>query len=91
MKIPRTLAVFLCAAGAVLALAVIKALVLSGLGTLPPVKVLVFAASTFGLIAALVDWALLRNLLPSARIKPERLGVRKGGPQNGRTSASKLA
>ena len=29
--------------------------------TLPPVNVLVFAAATFGLIAALLDWALLRD------------------------------
>jgi Domain of unknown function (DUF1963) len=67
MKLPRILTVFLCAAGAVLTLAVTKALVVSGLDTLPPVKVLVFAASTFGLIAALLDWALLRdrrNIVP---------------------------
>jgi hypothetical protein len=56
MKIPRVLAVFFCAAVAALALAIIKALVVSGLDTLPPVKVLVFAASAFGLIAALLDW-----------------------------------
>jgi hypothetical protein len=61
MKIPRILAVFFCAAGAVLALAFIKALVVSGLDTLPPVKVVLFAASTFGLIAALLDWALFRD------------------------------
>ena len=67
MKIPRSLAVFFCAAAAALALAIIKALVVSGLDTLPPVKVLAFAASTFGLVAALLDWALLRprrNILP---------------------------
>ena len=74
MKIPRILAVFFCAAGAVLALAIIKALVVSGLDTLPPVKVLVFAASTIGLIAALLDWALLRdrrNIVPVADIASE--------------------
>ncbi len=60
MKIPRILAVFFCAAAAVLALAIIKALAVSGLDKLAPVKVLVFAASTFGLIAALLDWALVR-------------------------------
>jgi hypothetical protein len=65
------LAVFFCAAAASLALALIKALVVSGLDRLPPIKVLVFAASTFGLVAALLDWALLRprrNTLPSAHI-----------------------
>jgi hypothetical protein len=61
MKIPRTLAVFFCAAGTALALAIIKALVVSGLDRLPPVKVLIFAASAFGLIAALLDWALFRD------------------------------
>jgi hypothetical protein len=68
MKIPRILAVFFCAAAAALALAIIKALVVSGLDTLPRVKVLAFAASTFGLVAALLDWALLRprrNILPA--------------------------
>ena len=44
MKIPRILAVFFCAAGAVLALAFIKALVVSRLDTLPPVKVLLFCS-----------------------------------------------
>src|SRR6185369_8968435 len=77
MKIPRTVAVFLCAAGAALALAILKAVVISGLGTLPPVKVLVFAASTFGLVAALLDWALFRHPLPSARGKQERPGDRR--------------
>jgi hypothetical protein len=74
MKIPRILAVFICAAGAVLALAIIKALVVSGLDTLPPGKVLVFAASTFGLIAALLDWALLRDrrkMVPVAEDSPK--------------------
>ena len=61
MGIPRILGVFLCAAGAALVLAIGKALVVRGLDTLPPVKVLVFAATTFGLIAALLDWALLRG------------------------------
>ncbi|MEO7648969.1 MAG: hypothetical protein ABIZ80_00745 [Bryobacteraceae bacterium] len=44
MKIARSLAVFLCAAGAALGLATIKALLVSGLGTLTPVKALVLAA-----------------------------------------------
>jgi len=44
-------------------------------------KVLVFAASTFGGIAALLDWALSRDLLSRARTKPERLGVGHGRPQ----------
>ena len=55
MKIPRTLAVFFCAAGAALTLTIIKALVVSGLDRLPPVKLLIFTASAFGLIAALLD------------------------------------
>lgn len=71
MKIPRTLAVFLCAAGALLALAILKALAVTGLHTLPPVKVLVFAVSTFGLIAALIDWALLRDLIPGTDTKSD--------------------
>lgn len=66
----RTGAVFLCAAGAILALAILKALVVSGLGTLPAVKVLIFASSTFGLIAALLDWAVLRDLFPRANKQP---------------------
>jgi len=61
MRIPRTLAVFLCAAGAALVLAVGKALVVSGLDKLPPVKILIFAVSSFGLVAAMLDWALLRG------------------------------
>jgi len=36
-------------------------LVDSGLDRLRPVKVLIFAASAFGLIAALLDWALFRT------------------------------
>jgi hypothetical protein len=74
----RTLAVFLCAATAALSLAIIKALVVSGLNTLPPLRVLAFAASMFGLLAALLDWALMRQLRPSAMTTPERT-VR--GPQ----------
>jgi hypothetical protein len=46
-----------------------------GLCTLPPLKVLVFAASMFGLLGALLDWTLLRNVLRSER-KPERVEVR---------------
>ena len=82
MKIPRILAVFFCAAGAVLALAIFKALVVSGLDTLPPVKVLVFAASTFGLIAAMLDWALLRDrrkIVPMADVASEGPVSGKGG------------
>lgn len=71
MKIPRALAVFLCSAGAILALAIIKALVVSGLDTLPPAKILVFGSVTFGLIAALVDWGLLRDLFPGAKSKAQ--------------------
>ena len=71
MKIPRILAVFLCAAVAILALAIIKALVVGGLNKLPPVSVMVFAASTFGLIAALIDWGLLRGLFPRANRRPD--------------------
>jgi hypothetical protein len=88
MKIPRTLAVFLCAAVAIPALAIVKALVVGGLHTLPPVNVLVFAASTFGLVAALIDWALLRDLFPGAKrrsdakAKPASPGTVKGWPQN---------
>ena len=69
MRIPRSVAVFLCATVGILALAIIKALLVSGLHKLPPGKVLVFAASTFGSIAALIDWALLRDLLPRANRK----------------------
>ena len=54
----------------------------SGLRTLPPVKVLVFATSTFGLVAALIDWALFQKLFPSAGAKPERLELGGGRPQN---------
>jgi uncharacterized protein DUF1963 len=61
MKIPRTLAVFFCAAGAALALAIINALVVSGLDRFPPPEVLSLAASAFGLIAALLNWALFRD------------------------------
>ena len=53
MKFPRTLVVFFCAAGAILTIAILKALLISGLDRLPPVKVLIFASTTFGLIAAL--------------------------------------
>jgi hypothetical protein len=41
----RTLAVFLCDAGAALALAILKAFAVSGVGALPPFRVLAFAAS----------------------------------------------
>lgn len=67
MKIPRSLTVFLCSAGALLALALVKALLVGGLETLPPAKILTFAASTFGLVAAGIDWALLRDILPVRR------------------------
>src|SRR5687768_12525270 len=82
-EMQRTLTVFLCAAGGALAVAIIKALVVSGFDTLPPVKVLVFAASMFGLLATLLDWSLLRQLRRSATIKPERVGVREDRPQHG--------
>lgn len=64
MKMPRFLLVFLCGAGALLALSLLKASIISGLNTLPPAKILIFAASCFGLVAASIDWALLRNRLP---------------------------
>lgn len=61
MTIPRGIAVLVYTTGGVLALAIAKGVVVSGLDTLPPVKVLVFAASALGAIAALLDWALLRD------------------------------
>lgn len=64
MKLPRILTVFFCAALGLFALAVLKALLISGLHTMPPVKVLVFAPSVFGLVAAMIDWAVLRDLFP---------------------------
>jgi len=79
VKIPRSLAVFLCAGGAILSLAIIKALVVSGLDTLPRANVLVFAASSFGLVAALIDWGLLRDLLPGAKSQPGAI-TKPAGP-----------
>lgn len=70
MKIPRALAVFFCSAVAILSVALLKALVVSGLDKLPPVKARLFASSTFGLLAALIDWALLRNLFPGGKSEP---------------------
>ena len=96
MKIPRTLAVFLCSAGAVLALAIIKAFVVSGRNTLPPVKVLVFAGSAFGLVAALLDWGLLRDLFPGPKnklgpkIQPASPGAVEGRSKNAAASIAHL-
>jgi len=70
MKIPRALTVFVCSAGILVTLAILKALVVSGMDTLPPVRMLVFAGSMFGLVAALIDWGLLRDVFPRARRKP---------------------
>lgn len=67
---PRFLTVFLCAAGGILLVAILKALLVSGLDRLPDRKVLVFASSTFGFVAALIDWGFLRDLLPVRRLKP---------------------
>ncbi|MBS1802233.1 MAG: DUF1963 domain-containing protein [Acidobacteria bacterium] len=64
MKIPRFVSVFLCGAAALLALALLKALLVSGLSALPPVKILIFASSALGLVAAMIDWALLRQRVP---------------------------
>lgn len=66
MRVPRFLVVFFCAAVAISALGFAKALFISGLEKLPPLKVMIFAASNFGLIAALLDWALFRP-----RLKPK--------------------
>jgi len=71
MKIPRFLAVFLCSAGALLALALLKAALVSGIHTLPSTKILIFAASSFGLVAAAIDRALLRDLLPPRRVSEQ--------------------
>jgi hypothetical protein len=74
MKLPRALTVFFCAAGAALALAVAKAALTSGLDKLPAVKVLVFAASTLGAVAAMLDWALFGRQptsVPAERISSE--------------------
>jgi hypothetical protein len=72
MKMQRTLTVFLCAAAGALTLAIVKALLVSGLDRLPPVKLMVYAASMFGLLAALVDWGLIRNLRRNGILAPER-------------------
>jgi len=72
MKIPRFLSVFLCSAGALLVLALLKASLVSGLSTLPSTRILIFAASCFGLVAASIDWALLRDLLPPRRAVQDR-------------------
>ena len=57
MKMPRTLAVFVCAAAGALAVAFAKAIIVSGLRSLPQLRVLVFAACEFGSVAAIVEWA----------------------------------
>jgi len=60
----------------------------SGLNTLPPIRVLVFAASMFGLIAALLDWALLRSPLLPKRTKPISVEARASGGQNAGATVS---
>jgi hypothetical protein len=60
MKPPRFLTVFFCAAIGILAVAVIKALIVSGLDVLPALKLLLFTSSMFGFVAAMLDWALFR-------------------------------
>ena len=79
MKIPRFSAVFFCAAAAILVAAVTKAMLVSGLDKLPPAKMLVFAATMFGLVAAGIDWALLRDVLPLARSKSANATPRERG------------
>src|SRR5688500_7499822 len=78
----RTLVVFLAAAGLALTVSIVKALVFSGLSTLPPVRLLIFAASMFGLLAAFLDWALLRQVLRSGGMKSQTAGTREDRPQH---------
>lgn len=61
MKVLRTPVVFLCGALGALAISVLKAAIAGRLQTLPPWRVLVFAASGFGVVVALIDW-LLRDI-----------------------------
>jgi hypothetical protein len=72
MKTPRFLAVFLCSAGVLLAAALLKAILVNGLHTLPPAKILIFASASFGLVAAAIDWALLREIVPIRRVSGKR-------------------
>ena len=72
MKTPRFLTVFLCSAGVLLAAALLKAFLVSGLHTLPPAKILIFACASFGLVAAAIDWALLRDIVPIRRVSGKR-------------------
>jgi len=72
MKTPRFLTVFLCSAGVLLAAALLKAFLVSGLHTLPPAKILIFASASFALVAAAIDWALLRDIVPFRRVSGNR-------------------
>jgi len=67
MKILRTPIVFFCAAVSALTVAILKALVVGGLETMPPLRVMVFAACGFGIVAALIEWGL-RDLF-SGRVR----------------------
>ncbi|MEZ0262755.1 MAG: DUF1963 domain-containing protein [Alphaproteobacteria bacterium] len=71
MKFPRTLTVFLCATGGIFTVALCKALFIRGLDKLPPWKTMVFASLMCGVLAALVDWFLLRGILPVKREEPQ--------------------
>src|SRR3954453_23552476 len=71
MKIPRTPVVFLCAAVGALAVAILKAMIVGGVKTLPPGRVLVFAACNFGVVAALIDW-MFRDLFSGKALKRAR-------------------
>lgn len=57
----RTFLVFLCATVALLTLSVGKALLVSGISTLPAAHVLAFASICFGVVAAMLDWAVLQG------------------------------
>lgn len=59
----RRLLVFGSFAGGLLALGVLKAILVGGLATLPPIPVLVLASSTLGLVAVLIDWAFVEDLV----------------------------
>ncbi len=65
---PRGLAVFLGAAGLGLALGILKAGLGGGLPNPATLKVMVFGASMLGVLAALLDWGLLRDWLPGNRV-----------------------
>jgi hypothetical protein len=81
MKIPRLMAVFFCSAAALLIAAVMKAALVSGVDKMPPLKMLVFASSMFGLVVAGIDWALLRDLLPVSRAKSADATTPERGPE----------